>query len=230
MTNLRRLSVALIAVLGLAAVSSAQISADLTLASHYGFRGADVLGGAKLPVQPSVTWEHDSGISANVWGSFAVIDRDIIADNTDELDVTVNYSRPLNDQFGLCVGAIMYYWPSSDILDPSLEGFVGVSAADMPFSPRVMFFYDTSILDDFDAMYFNIAASHSVPVADYSLDLGLSIGYNPDTAYDLGLTASLPIEMGGMTLTPFGTFTYAADDVNPDNTVIFGGLTVSRAF
>jgi len=229
MMNLRRLSVALVAVFGLAAVSSAQISADLTAASHYAWRGMDVLGGAKLPIQPSVTYSHESGLSANVWGSFGLLDRDNGVDQSDEIDFTVDYSGAVNEQIGYSVGSIVYYLPSADGADPTLEFYGGVSAAVIG-SPSFTYYYDTSLLDDGDAMYFSLAGGHSIPVADYSLDLGAALGYNPDTSYDLGITAGVPVELGSITLTPFGSFTYAADDVNPDNTIIFGGITASYAF
>ncbi len=229
MGHVRRLTVVFAALLGLAAASHAQISADLTVASHYGWRGADVLGGAKLPVQPSVTYAHDIGLSANVWASFGLLDRDSGVDLGDEIDFAVDFSNDINEQFGYSVGTIVYYLPSADGVDPTLEVY-GVVAAAMPGSPSVTFYYDTSLLDDADGMYFSLGGGHSIPVADYSVDLGASLGYNPDTSYDVGLTVSVPVPVGSVALSPFGSFTYAADDVNPDNTMLFGGITASYAF
>ena len=237
MTTLRRLSIALLAVMGVTAAASADspinVSADLTAASHYVWRGGDLLGGADVPLQPGVTVSHESGFSLNAWGSFAMRDRDVNK-YADELDLTLDYTREINEQISVSAGAVGYFMlqtADGAANGRTMELYAGASA-NVILQPTVTFYYDTKFIDDSDAeadgYYISLGLSHSIPITgDLGLDIGVNGGYVKDDGFDAGVTLSTSLPVGPVCLTPFGSFTYAEDDINPDNTEIFGGLTVS---
>ena len=237
MTKLHKLSVALLAAVGLATAASADspvtVSADLTAASSYVWRGMDILGNPDIPLQPSVTVAHSSGFSLNAWGSFALKNRDVNK-YSDEIDLTLDYSRDINEQIGVSAGAIAYLLPTTADGAPSantMELYAGVSA-NVILNPSVTFYYDTKFIDDSDAesdsYYIALGLGHTLPITgDLGLDIGVNGGYAKDNGFDAGVSLSSSLPVGPVFLTPFVAFTYAEDDINVDNTEFFGGLTVS---
>ena len=69
----------IIFILALAVISNlnAELTFQLDFASRYIWRGFDVFSPDKPAIQSSITWDVvNSGFSINVWGSFALADRD----------------------------------------------------------------------------------------------------------------------------------------------------------
>jgi uncharacterized protein (TIGR02001 family) len=208
-------------------------SADLTTASSYVWRGYDVLDGVELPVQPSLTVAHSSGLSLNAWGSFGLLDRSSGVDNWDEVDVTLDYNRDLNDMFSMSAGVIVYLFPNTSTAK-TMELYASVSAKTI-LSPSVSVYYDTKFIDDSaaeaDDIYLSLGLGHSVSVTEkMALDLAGEIAWNKDEGIVTGLTASTGIALKKVTLTPFVSVVYADESINPDNVVVFGGVTASYGF
>ena len=233
------LSLALAASIG--AVAGAQASdfsadAEATLGSHYVWRGFDVLDGVQLPLQPSVTVGHTSGLSVNVWGSWALLDRD----NTkagDEIDYTIDYSTDVTDALSISAGFIYYSFPEASAAKTS-EIYAGASYAAVG-SPSLTVYYDSKLLDDganeADGIYVSLAGAHTLPVAGLDVDLGGSLGYGSSDAFDglqdLNLSASTSMPVGPISISPFVAATFILEDlVNDDSVVIYGGATCSYSF
>jgi len=219
---------------GVAQAKAVGISASVTPVTHYIWRGADVLCGAKYPVQPSVTATFGStGLSANVWGSFATADRDSTR-GADELDFTVDYERGVLPLVTARMGGVYYYLPRNAPARTA-EIYAGVSLA-APLSPGVTVYYDTKWLDGDSAstgVYVLASVEHSASVMGLiPLDLSASLGYGRnDTAkgfQDASLTVATSIPFGRVSLTPFIAGTYIfRDSVNADAYEVCGGLTAS---
>lgn len=234
------LGLALAGVLSMGATAQAEspvdVSLDVTPVTHYVWRGFDVTDGLQLPVQPSLTVGHSSGLSVNVWGSWALLDRD----NTkggDEIDYTIDYSTDINDMLSVSVGFIYYSFPNASAAKTS-EIYVGAGYATM-FSPSLTIYYDNDFLDESGAeatnIYISLGGGHSIMAGDYSIDLGASVGYSSgdffDGLQDINLSAGTSIPMGPISLSPFAQLTFIPDDaVNADSFEIFGGVTASYGF
>ena len=233
------LSLALAATMGTVAAAQASdfsVDADATLGSHYIWRGFDVLDGVQLPIQPSVTVGHASGLSVNVWGSWALLDRD----NTkggDEIDYTIDYSTDVSDALSISAGFIYYSFPKASAAKTS-EIYVGAGYAAVG-SPSLTVYYDSKFLDDSvneaDGIYVSLAGGHTLPVAGLDIDLGGSLGFGSNDAFDglqdVSLNASTSLPVGPITVSPFVAATFILEDlVNDDSVVIYGGATCSYSF
>jgi len=217
------------------AQSALTVEADATVASHYVWRGYDVLGGAKLPVMPSVTFAHESGFSANAWGSWALLDRSG-TDGKDEIDVTLDYSRAIDDKLSASVGFIYYLFPNTDVWNTS-ELYAGVGY-DVTGNPSLTVYYDNEWIDGSasgSGWYVSVAGEHGVNAGSLTIDLAANVGIASNSAFtglqDFNLTASTSVPVGSVSLTPFVTTTFVFQDaVNSDAFVAFGGVSVSYAF
>ncbi|HOT36638.1 MAG TPA: hypothetical protein PLT86_08240 [Candidatus Latescibacteria bacterium] len=225
------------AIVPVAGASPVSITADVSGVSHYFWRGYDLLGGAKLPVQPALTATAENGLSAGIWGSAALLDRST-TDAADELDFTVSYSRPVVPGIEASAGGTYYYLPNNTIASTA-ELFASAAFVEIPFEPTLTAYYDTKWLDDSsaeaDGWYFLAAASHSVPVGRFSLDLSAGLGFGSNSTFtgpqDLTLRAATTIPVGRVKLTPFlSPILVFEDAVNSDTFGICGGVSVSYAF
>ena len=210
-------------------------SLDLTGASHYLDRGGDLLDGAKLPVQPSLTVTHSSGFSAGVWGSWALLDRDVTKES-DELNFTLDYSRGLTEVISVSGGGVVYYTPNAaaGASAQTLELYAVLSAG-VPLNPSLTVYYDTKLIDESgakgDSYYVCLGLGHTIPLPnDMGLDLRAALGYQKDNNFDAALTASTSVPLGPVSLSPFAGFTYADTDLNADNYEVFGGVSCSWEF
>jgi uncharacterized protein (TIGR02001 family) len=236
MWNLSANAIVLTAALSLltAMTTKAEVSvdADLTVGSHYIWRGADFLDGANIPLMPSVTVGHESGLSANVWGSFAALDRDK-TDGADEIDFTIDYSTDLSNDLGVSVGAIYYALPNSSD-DNTSELYLGASYG----THSLTIYYDNEFVDgsnEGSGLYISLAGNHAVPVGDLSIDLGASLGFGAKNdvhaLQDLNLSASTSMPVGSLSVSPFVAGTYIIEDtVNPDSFEIYAGVSIGLGF
>ncbi|MBW1801764.1 MAG: hypothetical protein JRJ85_13660 [Deltaproteobacteria bacterium] len=233
------------------------ISADLTVASKYIWRGYE-LSDDGFVVQPSITVGY-KGFSMNLWGN---LDSDFddqdptTSDKSEftETDFTLAYDRSFG-KFNLGVGYIYY---GLDGIDDSEELYFS-AGLDVLLSPTVTIYREISHLPGW---YFNFGISHSFELPKgLSLDLSGNVGYyysdddafvevdsnlNPTTdkyrnLHDGLLSAGLSIPLGKyMTLTPTLSYSFPlsgqADDLikstsfSNDSDFIYGGLTLSIAF
>ncbi|HPU86070.1 MAG TPA: hypothetical protein PLE60_12125 [Candidatus Latescibacteria bacterium] len=220
-----------------ASASPLRITADVSGASHYFWRGYDLLGGAKLPVQPALTATAENGLSAGIWGSAALLDRGT-TDGADELDLTASYSRPVVPGIEASAGGTYYYLPNNSIASTA-ELFASAAFVEIPFEPTLTAYYDTKWLDDSnaeaDGWYFLAAASHSVSVGGFPVELSAGLGFASNSTFtgpqDLTLRAATTIPVGRATLTPFlSPILVFEDAVNSDTFGFCGGVSVNYAF
>jgi len=89
----------------LAGVANAEVTATVTAASDYDFRGYSQT--AKDPaIQASVDYAHDSGLYLGVWGSN--VDFAPGSDPSVEIDLIAGFSKSLDSGVGFDVGGVYY--------------------------------------------------------------------------------------------------------------------------
>lgn len=206
----------MVASAGLRAEGELGVTADVTYASKYIFRGV-VLG--EQAIHPSVELSY-SGFYAGVWGNVAAGKKDEYPDN-EEWDFYVGKSFQLSDITSLDVGYTFYYYPDAPSINGTDEFYAGLSFDVQGFSPSIYAYYDT----DLEAFTVQGSVGTSLPLEGLgtSLDLSASLG-NVDgdgfsyTYWSLG--ASIPFQLSkNSTLTPGVTF--ASHDISglEDNNV-----------
>ncbi len=222
----------LLATLLLATPALGQVSVEggVGVFSEYVWRGFRLT--EQPSVQPSATVGYGD-VSLNIWGAFAMAERDQV-EAADELDFTLAYA-PNFEAGGVglspAVGYIQYTFPNApEDLTHSEEVFVGLGA-DLPLSPSVTYFYDFGLAD---ASYLQVAAGPEYPLGDFTLGLGVAAGFGDAATdgfafQDVGATASVSWGWDFLTVTPAFSYTFAAEEVNADQTEVFGGITVSAA-
>ncbi len=214
--------------------AAAQVSVDLEAAGVYnyawrGFQLADA-----FVVQPSLTLGFgETGLALNVWGSAALTDRDIY-EGADELDFTLTYDMAVGESAAVSIGYIQYTFPNgADDATHSEETFASFSF-DNTLAPSLLLSYDFGLAD---AFYASAGVGPEFEISDVGvLGLGASIGvsnYALDEAgdqkfgfNDLQGSASLGLTLGSLAVTPFAGVSYAADEINPDNTEFWGGVSI----
>ena len=235
---------------GLFSVASAEetkgpsISADITVASKYVWRGLILTDDPVL--QPSLTLDYKS-LNLNVWGNTDLTDANGTPGEINELDYTLSYSFAVKN-VNLTLGVIQYTFPHTDY-EPTTEIY-GSAGLDMLLSPTVNIYYD---VDQVGGVYGTVGISHSFSLGEVyrgispSLDLSGSVGYGSSSYnegyfgvhssgfVDLLLTAGLAIPIDEhLSVGPFVSFSQVIDSklrdaVEDDNTTFFGA-TLSFAF
>jgi uncharacterized protein (TIGR02001 family) len=167
------------AILPASASAGVAVDYNLDLASAYVWRGVTFLDG--LSLQPSMTANHDSGFSANVWGAFDIEDKNDNGGNFQELDVTLSYSLGLGEKNSLDIGLINYNFPNAALPargeSSTNELYVGWSG-DFIAQPAVTIYYDFDLLN---AFYANFSVGHSIPVGEtVGIDFGANFGYSSE--------------------------------------------------
>jgi hypothetical protein len=234
-------------------------SADFTVAalSQYIWRGQE-LSRDSIVIQPSATVSH-SGFSANLWGN---LDTDPYFQAEDEsggtwneTDFTLAYGRDLGTWS--LEGGYIYY--GLDAIDDSQELFVNLGF-DVPLAPALTVYRD---FDSYEHWYILLGLSHVFELSDnVSLELAASGSYllsEDEEAYpEIGdngvptddefshfhdgvVSASLPIVMGLITVTPTVSYVFPLSDEASDEmewrsfdgdtgTFVYGGVMVGIAF
>jgi hypothetical protein len=212
-------------------------SFQVDVTSRFIWRGFDLLPDNNSALQPSLTFDlGDSGFSLNIWASFALTDRDIYK-YWDEIDLTLTYALKTPEALSLVLGFTNYgYWFARNFEfkdNTTQEFFVELGFPKVPLSPTLTAFYDINLGD---GLYVQLTGGHAVPLGGLTLDLAAALGYNAgmflpegaDTGFsDLTIGASLPIKLGGLTLSPFVNYTFVfLDAVNDDNELWFGASLI----
>lgn len=233
------LKVSLFAIMALTLFAQKDLSAQINVSGGVDFVSKYIWRGFNLADKPTLQPTLDfgmgnSGFALNIWGSFAMADRDIY-DPADELDFTLTHSSELGGQLGLTVGFIYYTFPTQDEFKmsdhTSQEAFVTVAPSTLPFGPELSLFYDFNLGKD---LYANLSLSHALPIGMNLLSLGTSVGYNNGQfgtnsgISHVDFSVSTEFALGGITVSPRAVYVIAPESsVNPDNEFYFG-IGVSR--
>ncbi len=199
-------------------------SPSVDLWNEYSWRGFHL---ADAPVvQPGLDIGIEgTGLSFNIWGSWAVSDRDKYA-AADEIDFTASYSRSIG-KASLTAGFIHYQFLDLDSDNNTQEVFLSYAPGLELLNPSVTLYYDLNLAEDF---YIELSTeSHAGPVHIES-----ALGYNNGQYInEAGLSrfllgASYPIELGWISISPATHFEYIFyDDVEEETRFVFG-LSISK--
>ena len=187
----------------------------------------------EVVLQPSITVSAaESGLSVNVWGSAFAQSRSA-HEGYDELDFTVDLSRPLGEDspVGISVGYIQYTFPNGASGAKHSEEAYGGLSLDHPLSPAVTFYYDFGLAD---AWYLALSGSYDVAMGEGEYGPALSLGlsgamsnYGSKTQFnDVTVSASIGFTAGQFSISPALGYSYAADRINADNSSVWGGVSI----
>jgi len=151
-------------------VQAAEVSANVTLASDYRFRGISQLDGEISPaIQGGFDLALDSGLYAGTWASNVNFNDG----GALELDLYAGWAGSLSDGVDLDVGFIWFDYPSDKGADldywevyasiSALGGTLGVNYADDYFAETGEFWY--------------VYGDYSIPLGE-TVSLDLHLGYN----------------------------------------------------
>ncbi|MFH1495098.1 MAG: TorF family putative porin [Pseudomonadota bacterium] len=193
------------------AAAASPISANVTLASEYVYRGISQTR-EKMALQGGFDYAHASGFYAGVWGSNISWLEDVGAgaSSSVEIDLYGGYKGKINDDFSYDVGYLRYEYPGS-----YPAGFV---------SPNT------------DELY--VAGSYKMFTLKYSHSLSNLFGYDNSKGssyidasanFDLGSGFSLGLHAGHQKIKNYSDFSYT--DYKVGVTKDFGGgLSVTGAY
>lgn len=224
----------LILSLGIVPLMAGGLSFQADLNSRYFWRGFDLYPNNNGAFQPSITYDFgNSGLSVNVWGSFALSNREFL-DEGDEVDLTLTYNLKTTDSFSLTIGFIHYCWYNTENFKfgdhTTQEIFAEIGLPKLPFSPTFGIYYDFA---NGDGLYLQWSAGHSVVLSEnLNLDLTATLGFNggqwlPEDAdpgfSHLQISASVPLKLGSTTVIPSANYAFVfMDAINDENELWFG--------
>lgn len=208
--------------------SSISATVDVTYASKYVFRGVELADGTLMP---SVEIGYGN-FAAGIWSA-----QPVTSNIDNEIDFYGGFSLPLDDTWGLDIGATVYYYPELDtaggtVDDYTFEPYIGVGGEINGIATGVTAYYDTTL----DTLTLEGSLGYSIPVegAASSVDLGVSYGHvNPDGGsgynyYNFGV--SMPFAISD-SATISVSLDYANSDLpGPDTDFIFGTIGMSIGF
>ncbi len=152
------------------------ITGSATLATDYIFRGYTQTDGEPA-IQGSIGVNHESGLSASLWGSN--VDFNDGDEASIEIDGTVSYTHSIDDKTAFSVGGVYYAYPGadSDLDYDYFEGYAGLAhsfdqfgdySLQLYYSPE--FFAETG-----EAVY--VTGTTSIPTPVENLKFAGSVGY-----------------------------------------------------
>ncbi len=195
--------------------SQHNLSTDAEFVTRYMWRGFDVLDN-RSAIQPSVTYSHDDGFYLNIWSSFCLYDRDAVKD-VDEVDVTISYSRSINEIFAFEAGLVNYLFPAMDGFPDdnsnTQEIYLALSASYFKGDPYLAIYYDFNLGD---GLFVQAGYSREVELSDkistiFNFDLGYIDGSwgleeRGFSNIDTGLTIPLDLENFGLSFGLYSVF------------------------
>jgi len=229
------------------------VDLETAIASQYLWRGYDVLG-SHGAFQPSVTFDmFQTGLSLNIWGSFA-FDNDY--EDADELDYTVACGGVLFEQeryaIEYSVNYIYYDFPSvnSQEADSQEIGF-GISIPNLlPIgsSSLVPSYYCGYLWEVYDrgpedGLFNILGVGYDLPIPailprqeEQALSVAADITHN-DGAFGSDsdwshatMTVSTSFEFKGFTLTPSAAYQWSFEDTVNDEDELWATLTMGYSF
>ena len=156
---------------------------NIGLYSQYVWRGQRQSVGA-LSVQGDVGWEHDSGVSANVW--FATLG----SGNVTEFDYTLDYTQEIG-ALSYSGGAIYYAYHNNNVANV-LEIYASVSYE----LGSATLYYDT----DASNIWFDI--SSGIELAELAVEGTLSYSGAASEFVNIAVSVSKEIEVDDLVLSP----------------------------
>jgi hypothetical protein len=238
--------VVLFSVSGVVSAGDVSVGVGADVLSKYVWRGQNLVDGAVFQPGASVGYK---GLTGSIWGNLDMTDKNDNSGNFTEVDYTIDYSgtMPGFDKLSYSVGAIYYDFPNTG-LDGTTEVYVGF-CLDVPASPGVTIYHD---VDEADGTYVSFSAGHSIEklgTLPVGLDLDVSLGWGNKTynsfywgttgseLNDLVLSAGLPFEVAGITITPkvslitlLGSDVKEADAYDTSNSVVVFGVGFAKEF
>jgi uncharacterized protein (TIGR02001 family) len=154
------------------------ISANVTLATDYAFRGVSQTDN-QFAIQGGFDWSHSSGIYLGTWASN--VDSQFFGGATDpqiELDLYGGFANEFSNGLGYDIGYLRYQYPGgSDFNTNEFYGslsYMGFGAS-VNYSPKLQF-----VGSDSSAWYWAASYDHTFP---YEIGFSAHIGYNAGSAY-----------------------------------------------
>jgi hypothetical protein len=235
-------------------VARAEVIVEASAASHYIFRGQDMLDGQSPVLIPFAGWSiGETGLEVNTWAYFAMTNRRLgWVSDSDEIDGTISYTRsfgPWMAQAGLFHLSLFKLdgWP--DDATTVNELFLDIGRPDWPFMPVVSVAYELDEWEDHDT-YFQLRAGHEFVMTDALVYVGASVGFwsygwdsipppsddgvwgftRREQLTDFNVEVATTTVHDGWALTPKIVLTMSPDEViNPNQLVIWGSLAVTRS-
>ena len=228
-----------------------EITADYN--GKYVWRGQNLDDDPAFQPGFSLTYE---GLTFGVWGNLETTSINNNSGEFTEVDQYVDYSGdvPGVEGLGYSVGLIYYDFPGTT-LSRTTEVYWGFSL-DCLLSPSITVYHD---IDEADGIYASAGIGHSIELdseSSVALELGASLGWGDDkyNEYywvdsvtslpvkdsgfnDLVLSASLPFEVGGWSVTPSVNYVKLIDgdikDTNAygkDDSIFYVGIGFAKGF
>jgi uncharacterized protein (TIGR02001 family) len=166
------------ALLASSSTALAEISANVTLATDYAFRGVSQTDN-QFAIQGGFDWSHSSGIYLGTWASN--VDSQFFGGGTDpqiELDLYGGFANEFSNGLGYDIGYLRYQYPGGS--DFNTNEFYG-SLSYMGFSASVNYSDELAFVgSDSSAWYWAAGYEHTFP---YEIGFSAHIGYNAGSAY-----------------------------------------------
>lgn len=204
-----------------------EISANVTLATDYRFRGISQTN-RDPAIQGGFDYAHESGVYVGTWASNVSF-----TEGGTEIDVYAGWATDLNENVALDLGVLYYGYPSDEDADyVEIYGSVSFFGATVGLNYSPEYTYDTGD-------YFYLYGEYSLPVGDafsvdlhlglnqfnHSEDLGSFLGaVDPGKSYiDYGISGSASVAGVDLTLAWIGTDIdkddcFPSDPESPDGT------------
>jgi hypothetical protein len=191
------------------------------LLGKYVFRGFTFSEKPQFLSSLSATHANELGCFTLIgYGNFDTKSKDI-----NELDIAVDYTRPIKEGLNLSIGYGLYVFPNTDT--PKTQEVYEQVGLEHMLNPSLTAVYD---FDDGDGTYVEYSVGHDFSLGKTRLSANALLGYN-DHYYrrDSGLShaelkLALPISLGKVTVTPSVVHSYSLDDVFQTQT--YGALGV----
>ncbi len=206
------------------------------LTSRYIWRGMDLMPDNTPAVQPSLTYVFGkSGLSFNLWASFAVTGRETYK-YEDQVLLTLNYDIPVSEQLSLSLGFTNYGFysrPGYTFKDGNSQEFYAAAClTKVIFQPTLSVYYDVNLGS---GVYFSLSAGHTINLSSRTaLVLNGSIGYNgrqwvDDSGLsDLLASAGVSVSLGKVNLFPYIRYSHVfLDALNTGKDEFWFGVVFS---
>jgi hypothetical protein len=236
----------------LAAEDQITVGTTADFFSKYIWRGQNAVNDWVLQSSASIGYK---GWTASVWGNLDLTGENGNRGEFSEVDLTLDHSGkiPGFEFLGYSAGLIYYDFPVAGGADDTVELYGGLSL-DVPASPSMTVYQD---VDEAQGTYISWGVGHSfanlfelAPGTPIALDLSASLGWgsgNYDKYYwgvdgsklnDLVLSAALPFEIAGVTVTPSVHYvTLVSGDIRSANTygngssdIWYAGISFAKQF
>jgi uncharacterized protein (TIGR02001 family) len=167
------------ALLASSSAAMAEISANVTLASDYVFRGVSQTDN-QMAIQGGFDWGHDSGFYVGTWASN--VDSQFFGGATDpqiELDLYLGYANEFGNGLGYDLGYLRYQYPGGgDFNTNELYGVLSYKG----FSGSVNYSDELAFVGSEESgWYWKAAYEYSFP---YEIGFSAHIGYSTGGGFD----------------------------------------------